>query len=252
MGIDLVQIHHASYQEDIPFWTSLTEDRDPILEIGCGHGRVTLPLLERGRQVVGVDRDKQALDFLKQSLNAARMEIQARATLVEGDILEYDSDLSFGAVLIPCNTISTFQPANRKALFSKVKSLLKPNGLLAASLPNPVLLLQQLADLRATGGESELELETIFSHPTTGFPVQVSSRIAAVGSALKWEWIYDQLYPEGQVKRTVVTTEHYPTPLYTYLDELSEAGFKSSECLGDFQGSPYTNQSPYLIMRVGC
>ena len=42
MKTELIRIHHAEYQEDIPFWTSLTESKDPILEVGCGHGRVTI------------------------------------------------------------------------------------------------------------------------------------------------------------------------------------------------------------------
>lgn len=250
MKTDLVQIHHASYQQDIPYWVSLVEDRDPVLEVGCGHGRVTLPLLHSGRQMVGVDHDPSALDYLRERLRELPDAIQAKIALAEIDFLQFQTQELFGAVIVPCNTVSTFSKEERPALFQKAYSILREDGLLTASLPNPLRMYTQLTDLVEEGDLSEPEIETIFSHPETGFPVQVSSRIVRVPgepAGLRWEWIYDQLFPDGRVVRETVGTVHYPVLADNYREELSRAGFQSIDFLGDFDGSRYQEDSPYLI-----
>jgi len=250
MKTDLVQIHHAAYQQDIPYWVSLVKDFDPVLEVGCGHGRVTLPLLHSGRQMVGVDHDPSALDYLRDRLQELSDAIQARIALAEIDFLQFQTHESFGAVIIPCNTVSTFTREGKTALFQNAYSILREGGLLAASLPNPIQMYTQLMELAEESELGEPEIETIFSHPETGFPVQVSSRIAKLpgeSAALRWEWIYDQLSPDGRVERKTVGTAHYPMLADIYREELSRAGFQSIDFRGDFDGSQYQEDSPYLV-----
>ena len=83
MKEDLVRIHHEGYLEDIPFWKTWTTGKDPILEVGCGHGRVTLPLLESGRTVVGVDLDQDAVLYLSGALQKSSREIQDQAVIIQ-------------------------------------------------------------------------------------------------------------------------------------------------------------------------
>lgn len=251
MGPDLVQIHHADYQEDIPYWLLLVSDRDPVLEVGCGHGRVTLALVKNGSRVVGVDFDSTPLAYLQGSLERLPTEARDRIILWEGDILDYRSGSAFGAVIVPCNTLSTFSPARRKALFLKAHALLRDGGVFAASVPNPLLMLEQLADPEGESELGETEWEGSFTLPGSGLPVQVSSRISPVAgdpTALRWEWIYDQLSPDGGVKREIVSTVHYPAVPDRYFQELAAAGLHSIVLQGDFEGSSYREDSPYLII----
>jgi len=49
-------------RRDVPFWRRLAADaRGPILELGCGTGRVTLPLARAGAAIVGIDRSAAML-----------------------------------------------------------------------------------------------------------------------------------------------------------------------------------------------
>jgi ubiquinone/menaquinone biosynthesis C-methylase UbiE len=49
-------------RRDVPFWRRLATDaRGPILELGCGTGRVTLPLARDGAAIVGIDRSAAML-----------------------------------------------------------------------------------------------------------------------------------------------------------------------------------------------
>ncbi len=49
---------HQNYLEDLPFWLGLAATQgSPILELGCGSGRVLLPLALAGHRVLGIDND---------------------------------------------------------------------------------------------------------------------------------------------------------------------------------------------------
>ncbi len=70
----------------------MTEGKEPILEVGCGHGRVALALLEAGRNVVGVDIDLHALHYLREELEEKDLEIQGRAQIIHENMLSFQSD----------------------------------------------------------------------------------------------------------------------------------------------------------------
>lgn len=245
---DLVKIHHADYLDDIPFWISWTEGKEPVLEVGCGHGRVALPLLEEGREVVGVDIDLPAIQSLRNELGKKELNVQNRAQIIHDNIANINPVGSFGAVIIPCNTYSTFHVEERQIIISKIYQLLAPGGGFAASMPNPVQLRSLYEELRENSDPGGSDLETSFLYPETGFPVQVSSYVAATENSLVWDWIYDHLHPDGQVERMVQSTKHFLATLEIYQQELVRAGFDEIHSMGDFDKSEFYEGSPYLIL----
>ena len=67
----LYHAHHGQYQEDLPFWLKLANQQGgPVLELGCGTGRVLLPLARGGFQTVGLDNDLEMLRFLQAARGA--------------------------------------------------------------------------------------------------------------------------------------------------------------------------------------
>ena len=56
----------AAYTADLDLWRSLAADAGgPILDLGCGTGRVALDLAERGFDVTGVDSDPELVEALR-------------------------------------------------------------------------------------------------------------------------------------------------------------------------------------------
>ena len=54
----LYHAHHNRSLEDLPFWLELAAQAgDPILELGCGTGRVLIPLAQAGYHTIGLDND---------------------------------------------------------------------------------------------------------------------------------------------------------------------------------------------------
>jgi SAM-dependent methyltransferase len=102
-----------------------------ILDLGCGQGRLTVPLARwlQGGAVTGVDLTPSAIAAAR----AYASEAGVRATFVEGDALAFANaieDASVDAVFML--EISFFMPRYRE-LIARAAKLLKPGGLLAVS-----------------------------------------------------------------------------------------------------------------------
>jgi len=101
-----------------------------VLDVGCGAGRTTRPLSERGFDVVGVDVSEEMV-------RAARSlfpEIEFH--LADATDLEFGSD-RFDYVLFSHNGIDYIHPEReRKRALSELHRVLKPGGVLAFSSHN--------------------------------------------------------------------------------------------------------------------
>ena len=72
-------------RRDVPFWRRVAAAAEgPVLELGCGTGRVTVPLARAGIPLVGIDLSSPMLHRARTRLRRTRL--AARARLVRGDI----------------------------------------------------------------------------------------------------------------------------------------------------------------------
>jgi SAM-dependent methyltransferase len=235
----LYHAHHNRHLEDLPFWLELARRQgSPILELGCGSGRVILPLARAGYRMVGLERDPDMLSALREHMEPG---LVGQVELVQGDMAAFELGQRFPLVILPCNTFSTLPSAQRGATLGCIGRHLQPDGLFAASLPNPALL-QRLPR------RSEPEVEESFPHPLDGEPVQVSSGWERTEAHFTIYWHYDHLLPDGRVERASMQVSHELVPTEVYLAELETAGLRQVTCFGDFDRSPYSPQAPDLIL----
>ena len=235
----LYHAHHERHLEDVPFWLELAHQQgSPILELGCGSGRILLPLARAGFSVVGLERDPDMLATLREAMEP---DIAGQVELIQGDMAAFALGRRFPLILLPCNTISTLSAAQRVATLNCIRGHLQPDGLFAASLPNPAVLTH-------LPRRSEPEIEESFPHPLDGEPVQVSSAWKRYTQSMTITWHYDHLLPDGSVERISTQVSHTLAPVETYLAELEAAGFYLAERFGDFDRTPYSPQAPSLIL----
>jgi len=65
---------------DIEFYRSLAEERGgPVLELGCGTGRVLLPVAEAGIECVGIDPSPAMLEVFRGKPGADRVELHCNS-----------------------------------------------------------------------------------------------------------------------------------------------------------------------------
>lgn len=235
MPAQLYHLHHQTYIEDLPYWLGLAEETGgPVLELGCGTGRVLRPLAEAGYSVTGLDRDPDMLAH-------PNLQNLPNTQLIQADMTDFDLGKQFPLIILPCNTFSTLTAPQRQNLTKCIKKHLSPGGIFAASMPNPNLLKNPPPE--------DDEIETSFLHPNTGHPIQVSSVWEQDKDKVIISWHYDHLLPDGKVERTTLSTIHYPTDPQILERELSQYNFNVTK-YGDFQRTIFKKDHFSLILQA--
>ena len=235
----LYHAHHKNFSEDLPFWQTLARwQGGPILELGCGTGRVALPLAQDGHTVYGLDNSPAMLAFMQARIPA---ELQSRIHLVEADMVDFHIEEAFKIVLLPCNTYSAFDPNMRSRMLTCIFQHLRPGGVFAVSMPNPNLLASLQTNL-------EPDIETILRHPESGYPVQVSSSWERLNNTVKMNWNYDHLLPDGRVERLTTSVTHYIATMEEHITQMIATGFTIESTYRNFETGSYRPDASYLII----
>ncbi|MEM9692052.1 MAG: class I SAM-dependent methyltransferase [Myxococcota bacterium] len=163
---------YADRTADVDYYVELaSEVGGPVLEYGCGSGRITLPLARVGLSVTGVDRSEPMLGELERVLGEEPAALRRRVTWVCGDMREVELDEhAFSLVLCTFNTfLHLYTRREVEQFLAKVRRHLSPDGLfvLDASMPDPEELHRDPNRLHRTPR---------FRHATTGEVVRYGER----------------------------------------------------------------------------
>jgi len=120
----------GSYEADLSLWEELAERQGgPVLELGCGTGRVALHLARRGHEVIGLDREQELLDVLGERAQGLEL------TTLCADARQFELPRQAGLVLAPTHLLQLLPgEAERSGCLRSVAAALRPGGLLAATI----------------------------------------------------------------------------------------------------------------------
>ena len=126
-------------QEDVPFYVQLAKEYGgPVLELGCGTGRVTLPIAQAGIDAVGLDLSAGMLDAARQKLSRMPATAQRRMQFVEGNMADFDLGRQFSLVIIPCNQFRELLTTEEHiSCLRCIHRHLKKDGSVVIELMNP-------------------------------------------------------------------------------------------------------------------
>ena len=80
----------AATDEDVRFFISEAQQRGgPVLEIGCGPGRVLIPLARAGYAVTGVDSSPEMLTRVRKNVAREPEDVRRRITIRQGDMRRF-------------------------------------------------------------------------------------------------------------------------------------------------------------------
>ncbi|MDQ3644616.1 MAG: methyltransferase domain-containing protein [Actinomycetota bacterium] len=146
----------ASYTADLEVWRALADERGgPVLDLGCGTGRVALDLAARGHAVVGIDADPDLARALDERAREGSLAARAHAA----DARSFSLGSRHPLAIAPMQVVQLLGgDIGRKAMLSTVAGHLSPGGLLAVALADPFdavpagEALPPLPDMREVGG----------------------------------------------------------------------------------------------------
>jgi len=152
----------GGYAADLPLWEELADETGgPVLDLGCGTGRVALHLARRGHRVLGLDSDAELVGVLAERTG----ELPAEGEVA--DARKFELGARFGLALAPMQLLQLFADAEaRIACLRCAAAHLQGGGLAAVAivddLPVADPAASPLPDAREVGGwvYSSLPLET--------------------------------------------------------------------------------------------
>jgi ubiquinone/menaquinone biosynthesis C-methylase UbiE len=226
-------------RRDVAFWKHLASLEDgPILELGCGTGRITVPVARAGAAVIGIDRSAEMLARGQQRLRRARL---TGASLVRGDIrmLPFRSRSGFRLVMAPYGILQSLtREADLKATLASVHRVMRKGGTFGIDL---------VPDLpRWAEYDRKVSLRGRRGRATTVTLVESVRQDERRGLT-----IFDHEYIERRGGRSRV---HRFTLTFRTLSvaqmrrRLEAAGFQITAVLGDYRGGPWDARSDVWVI----
>jgi len=134
-------VHHdlkwRNFTADLDFWTRQARKyAEPVLDLACGTGRVSLHLARVGFRVTGIDASEALLREAKRKCLRSKLSVE----WVNHDIRGFELGTRFPLVIFPFNSVSSLVEAkDLEACFACVKRHLAPQGKFIIDSVNPRL-----------------------------------------------------------------------------------------------------------------
>ncbi|MES1165744.1 MAG: class I SAM-dependent methyltransferase [Verrucomicrobiota bacterium] len=224
---------------DIAFYRMLADERGgPILDLGCGTGRLVVPLARDGHRVVGVDLSPVMLAGARARLGRTAHAVAGRAMLVRGDLraLPLAGRGRFPLAVAAFHTVQHFvDDGDLLAFFRGVRRAIGRRGWFAFDVffPDPRWLSRPF---------NRRFDRTVFHHPVTRqkMAYSFSHRLDAARRALHMRFFYQRLTdggaPEGRERSVRLCHRQLPPDDVAAL--LRRAGLRILSRWGGFNGEP--------------
>jgi ubiquinone/menaquinone biosynthesis C-methylase UbiE len=234
-------------RRDVPFWRRVaSEARGPVLELGCGTGRVSVPLASDGVDLIGIDRSAPMLDRARERIARSRRNQRSppqlairNPQLVRGDIraLPFRAR-SFAMVLAPYGILqSLIRPRDLTATLESVARVAAPGAIFGVDLVPDVPKWREYRNQVQLRGNSDGAHLTLVESVSQDRARRLTT--------------FEQLYVERRGRRT---REHRFELVFRTLTvpamsrQLERAGFQVEAVLGDYGGRPWDDRADVWII----
>jgi ubiquinone/menaquinone biosynthesis C-methylase UbiE len=227
-------------RRDIAFWKRMASAaRGPVLELGCGTGRVALPVARDGATVVGIDRSQPMLDRARKRVKRAGL--QDKVQLIRGDIRHLPfPDKSFPLVMAPYGILQSLLVERDLAkTLAAVSRVLTKKGTFGLEL---------VADLPAWDEYSK-RISMRGKRGPNGKPIALVESV--IQDRARQITRFEQEFIEGRGKSAVRKKFGLAFRTLTVpqmVRRLEKAGLEVSALLGDYQGGPWDLRAEVWII----
>jgi SAM-dependent methyltransferase len=208
----------------------------PVLELGCGTGRILIPVAQAGVAITGLDLSVPMLDIARRKVAALDADTQDRIELVEGDMRRFSLGRRFELAMIPFRAfLHLLTPEDERQALECIREHLTDGGLLILNIFDP-----RRDIIAAHSGPFGTALKKVseFIHPETGhrFVVWDTREYDAERQVIRQYFVHEELDDEGRV----ISKTYAPLTLrYVYRYEMQHllelCGYKIEALYGDFR-----------------
>jgi ubiquinone/menaquinone biosynthesis C-methylase UbiE len=235
----------AGRQQDVAFYREAARNHgEPVLELGCGTGRITLSIAEAGHRITGLDLSERMLERAARHRAALRVEARERVHFTHGDMTRFELGEKFRLIIIPFRPFQHLLDIQQQiACLGCVQKHLAEGGRLIVDFFQ--------TDARRMHDPAFHEEQLISEYQMSdGRQVRLIEHVVAFHRAQQRndvEMIYDVTHPDGRRERLVFAfTVRY---FFRYEVEhlLARCGFSVAAEYGNFDGSALHDDSPEMI-----
>jgi SAM-dependent methyltransferase len=238
---ELYDLVYSWYRDDLDFYVELAkQSRGPVLEVGCGTGRLLIPTREAGVDIDGMELRPAMLEVLKRKAAARGVE----ANLYAADMRDFTMPRRYALITIPFRAfLHNLSTQDQLKTLRCCREHLVPSGALVLNFFYP-----SFERLVEPDGEPRLERE--FAHPETGLMVRyLTTRYSdRVNQTMRADVEIQELDARGQAG----TVHHYSWSLrWIFKVEmellLAAVGFTRWEVWGGFDRRPLERDTDEMI-----
>ncbi len=228
-------------RRDVAYWQRvLCAEAARTLELGCGTGRLLIPMARTGVPIVGVDRSAPMLE--RAGVRVRRMRRDHRPAIVRGDIRQLPfPDRSFGVVMAPYGLLqSLLRERDLQHTLADAARVLRTGGLLGVDL---------VPDL-TSWAEYHRRVSLQGRGPAGGTVTLIES---VRQDRRKRLTIFDEEFVERRgrtVSRHAFSLTFRTLTAPEMCDRLESAGFRVESLSGSYRGRPWSPDSDVWLIRA--
>jgi SAM-dependent methyltransferase len=238
----LYDVAYSWHTADIPFWVERAKKANgPVLEVGCGTGRVLIPTLEAGVDAEGIDLHPGMIDVLKEKAKAKG--IEARASVA--DMRDFTMLRRYALITLPFRGfMHLLTTEDQLQALRCMREHLDAGGALVYNLFYP-----SFERIVEPGDQERIERE--FPHPESGLPLVLASvqrTYDRVRQVLRAEMELRESDARGYAGPV---HQHRFALRWTYRYEmdllLRTVGFTRFDVAGGFDGRPFERPEDEMV-----
>ena len=234
---------YVQFDYDLEFWKNeIGTSTGYVLELMCGSGRISIPLIHQGVQFYALDYSKGLLGEFEKKLNKAKLQ----AEIIHADARHFKIRKEFDCIFIGCHSLSEIlENKDKLSLLKSVCKHLTKDGKFVFSLHNPAYKLKQLTKDSVYSTEFDYgENESILHFTFTFLSFDEKTNIVQA----------KQEYQVVDSRNNIVDSysmgiAYHLIPRKEIENLLELTGFKVSHIFGDYQGNHYEADRPFMIYR---
>lgn len=218
----------------------------PVMEIGCGTGRITIPVAQAGVDIVGIDNSDGLLKEAENKIKSLKT-IPGNIELINADMRTFSLDKKFNLIIIPYRAfLHMHSVEDQKKTLKNIYNHLAPNGTLIMNMFFPRIdvmdsymnqlgtVVKHVKTLEANNGNRKIVFD--------------SREYSSYSQLIKQFFIVEEINPEG----VVVSKQYFPLTLrwvnrYEMEHLLVLSGFKIENLYGWFDKREFSDNSEEMI-----